>query len=338
VFAYQSKEFSCHLRYGYLQWKSLVGVFDSMLGTWTLGSMLVLDMLIPFSFVWVTVAALFAWHYVLLQHREAIRQVSLEVEKFCLQGKVALDHSRKCITTVSEYEKQALGTAEKACRDSRLAQGVKATDFFDMSNQAWAALSQVAGPIDGMTKEANEVLERSRTIKEDDIQRRDAIQQGVDTGEDESDEGDSEDEEYQTIADDMVTEAEKAVGSCRKADELLKDALKNLRDCQKAKDQAEQAREIETKNAQGAVNSAQKLTNHVKIMSADLPKAIDAFEKMNWEAEKAKTLATQGEMELARLAAMATGEYLKKVKYAANSVAQNLDVASSLLLNVQLGQ
>ena len=165
VLAYKSTSFSCHLRYAYLQRKLLIHKFDTYLGTSTFGLILVGDMLLPFSFLWFIAASLLAWHYILRHHREAVRNLAIDVDESCFQTKIALDRALNAVSMAEEYEKQALATAENARRDFRLAQSVKATDFFDQSNATWAVMDQIGAPLDAMTKEAENVLKKLKRSK-----------------------------------------------------------------------------------------------------------------------------------------------------------------------------
>ena len=58
VLVHRFKAFSCHVRFAYLERKSLIAVFDRIMGTWVLGLMSVLDMVVPAPFVWFVAAVL----------------------------------------------------------------------------------------------------------------------------------------------------------------------------------------------------------------------------------------------------------------------------------------
>ena len=67
-----------------------------------------------------------------------------------------------------------------------------------------------------------------------------------------------------------------------------------------------------------------------------LPETDDAHAKTKWQAEKAKILATQGEMDAANLVAVEAKNEFNKVKRVSDNLAVALDTARVLFTDFQL--
>jgi len=78
------------------------------------------------------------------------------------------------------------------------------------------------------------------------------------------------------------------------------------------------------------------LTKQVREMSKMLPETDDAHAKTKWQAEKAKILATQGEMDAANLVAVEAKNEFNKVKRVSDNLAVALDTARVLFTDFQL--
>jgi len=253
---------------------------------------------------------LLAWQYLLLKHREVVREITFTVDECCSQAKTTMERGRDAASAALEYERQVLTTVEAARRDARLAQGVKAIDFFGKGSQAWAALSRVGDPINSMTKEAKQVLESANEIQSADADRREDERGEQGDGSDDEEEEDA----SETIAELLVSEAESAFKSCANVDQQMKYGLANISLSIQAKNQFDGACRAEIQAGENAVRNGKALVNQVKAISAGLPEAIGAFERALWQAAKAKTLAEHGEVELARKAAVEVEGEARKVQ------------------------
>jgi hypothetical protein len=284
----QDVTFSGQLRYAYLESDALLASFSQHLPGRSLSAILIFLAIFPVSWVWIVVLLLAAWQYVLYKYHKAGRDVTEKVKESCYHAKVAVERSREHTIAAFEYEKQALNMVDAARRDARLAQSVRITDFFDTDAVAWSSLERITDPVRIMTEKAKDVKEHAEDVVEAEF--------GAD---DDDDEGGDDGDGDRSVGNVLVESAVEAVAACGSVKQQMEHAQATITQSGDAKAQVAKVRDVKVQYAKSAEETLLELAKHIKDMSDDLSIAIKSFERVNWFADQAKALATQGELALA---------------------------------------
>jgi hypothetical protein len=114
----------------------------------TLWVLLLLRAVLPWTQTWLVSALSVAWQYTVQHFREDVRAMMDEANNIYAKTSIALDAAKEDVTVAARYEQDALAHAAETARDSRRANGIKASDFFSAASDMWAAVRATANIMD----------------------------------------------------------------------------------------------------------------------------------------------------------------------------------------------
>ena len=174
-FVAPTTKFSGPLRFGYLEYNTLVSTFFQHLPSLSPYAVLFLFFL-PSSPYWMTpywmspywmmCSLPVGWQYVLQNYRENVQDIRNKVDTAQAVATVAANSAREYAKEAAEYEKQTMEVVVVRRRDAMLAESVKLTDFFDRAAESWAALGRIAAAANDATDAAREAEEYAKAVPE----------------------------------------------------------------------------------------------------------------------------------------------------------------------------
>src|SRR6267154_856063 len=168
-------KFSGPLRFGYLEYNTLVSTFYQLLPSLSPYAILFFVFLpsSPFwmpvspywmSPYWMTCALPVGWQYVLQSYRENVQGITNKVDTARSSATVAANSAREYAKDAAEYEKQTMEVVAVRQRDAMLAKSVKITDFFDKAAGSWAALGRITDAANDATNAARKAEEAAKAV------------------------------------------------------------------------------------------------------------------------------------------------------------------------------
>jgi len=254
------------------------------------------------------------WQYTLQHFHEDVRNITDKASSAYSKAMVAGNNAREDATAASNYESQALETAAKALRDSRMAQGIKATDFFEESVEAWAAIGRMTNATGAAESEGNTALGYARQASN--------VQHPNSTA--------------RSLAENYFERAKVANDFTKEANAKAKWAQAAVAEFRTAKGQNEQAREEEQQNCTTTVNIAEKITERIASISTQAHSAITGAEEVRRFAAEATAAAIEGHMDKADSLVNDAKKESVKVEEAAKQVALAKKKARELLIKLML--
>ncbi|KAI9762751.1 MAG: hypothetical protein M1840_001160 [Geoglossum simile] len=304
------------LRYGHHKYGPWVTALCQKAPTWTPYAILVMCSALPMSRFWVVGAVPVGWQYVVQHFHEEVRGITDKVSSACSRAALAANNAKEDAIAASRYESQALETAATALRDTRNGQGIKVTDFFEKTVEAWGAISRMADATTTAESEGSTALQSAR--KANNVQHPNPT--------------------TRSNAENYFELAKVAYDFTKEADKQAKWAMAAVAEFDTANRQDKSSRDQQQANCNRAVTYADKLTSAVAGTAAKAKSAAEGTEHVRWLAAQATAAALQGHMEKAQSLADDAGETLAKVEEMAGKIAAAKEQARTLLANLMLGR
>jgi hypothetical protein len=278
-FVVPTSKFSGPLRFGYLEYNTLVSTFFQHLPNLSPYAVLFFVFLpsSPYwmSPYWMMCALPVGWQYVLQSYRKNVQDIRNKVDTARAVATIAANTAREYAKEAAEYEKQTMEVVVVRRRDAMLAKSVKITDFFDRSAGSWAALGRIAAAANDATDAAREAEEAAREAERH-------ARAVLDSG------------RAATYAHSSLQKATAAVTAAQDAESKAKFAQAGVSESQSAQEQTAAARQKATANTARAVKVAKFLKERMAKSSEMLFKAVDGAENVRWLADHAVAVAVEG--------------------------------------------
>lgn len=314
--------FSGPLRFGYVKYSPDIPNFCQTLPDWSPYGILLAFAFLPFSRVILMGVVPVAWHYMLYQYRDAVREITDKVNnassRATLAATIAHEHTRATI----EYEKQALDFVAVARRDGRQLQSLMITDFFDIASESWAALGRITAPAAETSAAARAVMEHARNVMDSDAP------------DDDDDDGDT---QTGFLARMLLDKATAALASAEDAEWKAKYAQASIKDSRDARSQDATGRQKQLDHEKNVVSIARTLIDRVAYASTTLIFAADAAQKVHRLADQATAAAIAGNMEAATTSATEAVKAADEGAKAERQLFSAKEDARKLLVKLQLG-
>jgi hypothetical protein len=271
-FVAPAAKFSGPLRFGYLEYNTLVSTFSQHLPSSSPYAVLFF-VLLPSSRYWMVCALPVGWQYVLQNYRENVQDIRNKVDTVRSLATVAANSAREYAKEAAEYEKQVMEVVVVRRRDGMLAETVRITDFFDRAAGAWAALGRITAAANDATNAA-----RQAEVYAGDV---------PDSG------------RAGTYANASLQKAKLAVASAQGAENKAENAQTTVSESRAAQQQAATARQQALDNAEEAAEAADSLKDRMAKSSATLFTAVDGAEDVRRLADQAMATAVEGDKKTA---------------------------------------
>ncbi|KAF3920220.1 hypothetical protein AA313_de0206752 [Arthrobotrys entomopaga] len=326
-------------RYGYINYSGHFVQLCSALCDWWIYAVffVLIPACLPFLGFGIMATVAATWIVVWREYTVALTYIA---DRACLEASrasLAEESAREYASTADRYRKKMLEAVAVARRDAFLAQSARATDFFDCTATAWAALEGIIKPVDDMVQKAEETIEAAQKAEDaQDEQRLRGFDDYGEQGGDDDDDDNNADEEgddddgfgKQGVATELFEAASLAKEKAVRIREKLTTAQENIRTSKAANRHHDQTRIDANANAETAITAAKEIeakllpsTNHVSTASkhAALAKAL---------AAQATAVATDGDMVTAQ-------GLLDSARSAADTVEQSKDELLLIMNNAR---
>jgi hypothetical protein len=142
-----TNNFSGPLRYGISKYgPSLHGLYQKSPGG-TVWVLVLLRAILPWTQTWLLGIVAMTWQYTLQHFREEVRAAIDTANDVHARAVVATASAKEGLDAALRHEKDAITSSAEATRDVRIADTIKASDFFDAAADAWAAIRTAADSI-----------------------------------------------------------------------------------------------------------------------------------------------------------------------------------------------
>lgn len=136
------------LRYGLHKYGPWMQTFYEKAPEGSVWALVFLRFLLPWTQAWVMGVLAVGWQYILQHYREEVRNVTDQANNLCARATIVASNAQSQVAEAIRYELDALSNGAQVLRDSRQAQGIKASDFFNASQTAWTAVQSAAEATD----------------------------------------------------------------------------------------------------------------------------------------------------------------------------------------------
>ncbi|KAN0102504.1 hypothetical protein V8E52_011876 [Russula decolorans] len=290
-FVAPTTKFSGPLRFGYLEYNTLVATFFQHLPSLSPYAVLFFVFLpsspywmLPY---WMMCALPVGWQYVLQNYRANVQDTRNKVDTARSLATVAANSAREYAKEAAEYEKQAMEVVAVRRRDARLAESVKVTDFFDRAAVSWAALGSITAAV-------SDVANAARLAEEDAGEVQGSDRAG-------------------THAYESLQKARSAVANAEDAESKAKYAQTTVRESYDAQQQDAAARQQALANADKAVEAAKDIKDRMAKSPEILSTAVDGAENVRRLADQAMAAAVEGDKKTASSLAADAGRAAEEV-------------------------
>ncbi|KAK6360053.1 hypothetical protein TWF730_006207 [Orbilia blumenaviensis] len=325
-------------RYGYINYSRHFAQLYSVLCDWWVYAVffVLIPACLPFLGFGVIATAMVTWVVVWREYSRALTDIT---DKACVEvsrASLAEELAREYASTADRYRKQMLETVAVARRDAFLAQSVRATDFFDCTAKAWAALGEVVGPVDDMVKKAEETIDAAQMAENaaEDAAYDEEPSEG-NNGNDDDDEDDDKDDndEFDGGNGGPATELFKSAMKAKKKAAQIRDKLtaaqETIRFSEAANEQHEKSRVDAKNNADSAVSAAKMLEEKLLHSTREVSAAVTYAARVKTLAARATVVATDGDMATAQ-------EFLNSAKSAADNVERSKEKLLSVMNSARI--
>lgn len=136
------------LRYGCHEYGPWMQILYEKAPEGSVWALVLLSFLVPWTQAWVMGVLAVGWQYTLQHYREEVRNVRDQANNLCARATIVTGNAQSQLAEAIRYELDALSNGALVLRDSRQAQGIKASDFFNASQTAWTAVQSAADATD----------------------------------------------------------------------------------------------------------------------------------------------------------------------------------------------
>jgi hypothetical protein len=147
AFFSSASNFAGPLRYGISKYGPSLHEFYQKSPDGTIWVLVLLRAILPWTQTWLVSVVAITWQYTLQHFREEVRAAMDVVNDIHARAIIAATSARDDVEAALRYEKDTLQNSSEAIRDARLADGIKASDFFDAATGAWAAIRTASDSI-----------------------------------------------------------------------------------------------------------------------------------------------------------------------------------------------
>ncbi|KAH8689719.1 hypothetical protein GQ44DRAFT_780580 [Phaeosphaeriaceae sp. PMI808] len=242
-----------------------------------------------------------AWQYTLQHFRKDIRDVMDAANNLCARATIAHTSAKEDVDAAIKYEHDALVTSNQALRDARLAESIKASDFFDAASNAWSAIETAAEA----AKSAKDYGASANTAAEN---ARQSYSEYTSTS--------------STHVNAYANSTRNAVGETENAYIQARAAMNVYTNFQAARKQDTLARNKASEYSRNITSAVKQLTVKTASLQSDLAELAKDVQGVRYMASQAVAKAEQGRLaEAAKLSEKATNE-LKDIEEEAERIAK----------------
>ncbi|KAF2966730.1 hypothetical protein GQX73_g6841 [Xylaria multiplex] len=288
------------LRFAYLEYGPPLLRVYTLVSRWWFRAVLLLyftpfalsSTFFPLSYILAPALSLFlaslavsAYVHIYRTYTAAVAEVTARAASTVSEASIAASHAHVLRGTARDSEKELQQILATARRDAAQVQSVRMTDFFDTAATAWASMQRVVEGVRRAKDRADEVLDRAVELEdleppdEDDGGRRTQTEERVRL---------------------LKEEAESAVKETSDLVARLEAAQAVVESSKRAGDQDKSGRQKVLAHARDAATEAKTAREVLAGLDEGLYKVDEITAAVKGQAEKAQSLAIEGEMALAR--------------------------------------
>ncbi|KAI9768166.1 MAG: hypothetical protein M1840_004996 [Geoglossum simile] len=294
------------LRYGIQKYGPWVRTIWGKSPEWTILALLFVRVLLPWTQTWLIGVVAIAWQYTYQHFREAVRNVTDQVNNICISATIAANKAREEAAAATRYELDALGAAATAIRDARQTQGIKSSDFFDEAMAAWAAVKRATDATSAACSHASTAVSSAESAYNS---------------------------SRTTSSANCYNQSRAASGSLNDAHSHALSAQDMVIKSDRAQRQDTAAREQARRNARHVAGMVDQLTGISGPLPAAAARLIERAEVLRYEATTALAAAEEGRMEKANKLAAAAKSKLIEIEAEAKRIVAEKDKARRQLIS-----